>query len=128
MQRMAFLCFAALILSSFVAWPETELLLFNVFQVTVFSLSLAFLVKEFKALQQWKLAFQLSELGEFRKFDTVSTYKIEKLWVSDWFCAFYLMSANSKGKLKRVETVFVFKDMLPDSNYRHLSRILLSVR
>ncbi|RLV57772.1 hypothetical protein D5018_20775 [Parashewanella curva] len=126
MQRVAFIAFAALILSSFLAWPESEYFVFYVFQVTVFLFCLFCLINQFKTLHQWKLAFQLSELGEFRKYDTTSTYKIEKLWVSDWFCAFYLMSANSKGKLKRVKTVFVFKDMLPDSSYRHLSRLLLS--
>lgn len=70
-------------------------------------------------LRHWRLHFWLDESGKGALADNEETYLLKRLWVSPYVVLFHMCGEQEK------HLIIVWRDMLDDTNYRHLCRLLL---
>ncbi|RJY06472.1 hypothetical protein D5R81_17670 [Parashewanella spongiae] len=108
--------------SSFQFWPDFHSFWFEFFKYIFLALLFGVFIYQFYRLKLWKYQFELSRNQEVRVVGDSSLYVAKKLWVAPWLCGFYVVNQNGKF----MSLVFIFNDMLDDTDYRNLCRILLS--
>ncbi|MCG9745554.1 protein YgfX [Shewanella sp. Isolate8] len=133
-QRLSLVCFAALCLSAFLAWPPISSFWFLTLKYGLLLATIVFFLYQLIALRSWSLAFWLDESGRIglihdRLDSQLEESKVEepgearlshrRVWVSPFMVLFWLY----EGEQKRL--VILWRDMFDDTGYRHLCRLLL---
>ncbi|MCE9679056.1 hypothetical protein LZP69_07670 [Shewanella sp. AS1] len=102
-------------------------------------LVLLLFIVQWRKLYAWSLAFWVDEAGRcafipsrtielVTEPDNGSANALKTLWVSPWLVVFHLnVKANSGENTRepRKHLILVWRDMLDDTSYRHLCRLLL---
>ena len=133
-QRLSLVCFAALCLSAFLAWPPISYPWLLFFKYGLLTATIAFFLYQFIALSRWSFAFWLDESGRIglihdRLDSQLEESKVEepgetrlsyrRVWVSPLVVLFWLY----EGEQRRM--AILWRDMFDDTGYRHLCRLLL---
>lgn len=136
-QRLALVVLASVCLCSFLAWPSLDNLIYLSIKYSAAGLTLVFFSYQFWQLTFWHCRFSLSRDGEgqivflgrselasvdetvAKKFILVMSPIVTPLVVF-----FYVRTQDMKVDHKRL--VIIWADMLDDTSYRHLCRLLLA--
>ncbi|WP_394391979.1 protein YgfX [Shewanella woodyi] len=119
-QRFSLVVFASLCLTSFLAWPLLDSLLYHLIKALFFSFMLLFFIHQFLQLKSWHCQFVLNGAGEGRLQGEERFKLTQKAFVSPFICLFYI-EADEKLTL-----MIVWSDMCDDTSYRNLCRLLLA--
>ncbi|WP_350355260.1 protein YgfX [Shewanella mesophila] len=118
-QRLSLVIFAAVCLSSFLAWPPLSPLWFVLIKWFVITLVCCFFIYQWFSLKHWHLNFWLDESGKGAFVDREKNYLLKRLWISPFVVLFQMRAEQEK------HLIIVWRDMLDDTSYRHLCRLLL---
>ncbi len=123
-QKLSLIAQAAFCLSTFYFWPKS--LDINAVKYLFIVLVLAYFVVAFYNLKKLKISLSLYSDHCVKFPNDPAIYHQKVLWVSPLFCAFYV-SANDELENNKVKKrlIVIWRDMLSETNYRHLSRLLL---
>ncbi|MCG9695937.1 hypothetical protein L1D21_03060 [Shewanella sp. Isolate11] len=111
--------FAAVCFTSLLAWPAINHLAITLFKWLV-AIGLAiFFILQWLKLKLWSFEFWVDEAGQASCDQLDAPCQIKLLWISPLILVFQLRD------LKRKRLVLVWRDMLDDTSYRHLCRLLL---
>ena len=117
-QRLSLAVVAAICLTSFLIWPYSESLVYLVSKALIFSLCCGFFAWQFWLLRFWSRQFILSADGNVRLNQQRFVIKGRPI-VTPFAVVFDIQSGCEEKRL------VVWADMLNDTNYRHLCRLLL---
>ncbi|ACJ30469.1 Conserved hypothetical protein [Shewanella piezotolerans WP3] len=117
-QRLSLTVVAAICFTSFLIWPYSESLLYLVSKALTFSLCCCFFVRQFWLLRHWSCQFILSADGSVRIEQQCFALKGRPI-VTPFMVVFDIHCGSDEKRL------VVWADMLNDTNYRHLCRLLL---
>lgn len=81
-----------------------------------------FLLSQLWRLQHWRLDFVLSDKGEGRLSTGEHFQVLRRTWVTPFVCLMYI-EVDTQLRL-----LMVWADMLDDTDYRHLCRLLLRAK
>lgn len=81
-----------------------------------------FILGEFYRLKTWQLSFVLDKKGQGRLASGECFQVQRKIWVTPFACLF-----GAKFDTQR-RLYIIWADMLSDSDYRHLCRLLLNIK
>ncbi|WP_076407702.1 protein YgfX [Shewanella sp. UCD-KL12] len=136
-QRLSLVVAACICLTSFLAWPYFGNAYFQLFKYLLFSLICLFFIYQFYQLKQWSCQFTLGDRGEGmlsikapNRYIADSTqvakkFKlIRKPVITSFIVLFYIQLEGSHRK----RLMIVWADMLDDTGFRHLCRLLLNAR
>ena len=136
-QRLALVVLASICLCSFLAWPSLDHLIYLSIKYCAAGLTLVFFSYQFWQLTYWHCRFSLSRDGEGQiAFSVRSEFAAEDEIVSEKFTLvmspivtplvvfFYVHTQDMPVGHRRL--VIVWADMLDDTSYRHLCRLLLT--
>ncbi|QDE30403.1 MULTISPECIES: protein YgfX [Shewanella] len=126
LQRGAWLMSLAIVSSSFLAWPHYPSFIFYIVQTILFITIIIIFVLGWRRLSRWHCVFSLGNNGagtlvlagnsEPNKFRLT-----KKPFISPLLCLLYLQLQTGEKQL-----LLVWRDMLDDTAYRNLCRLLLS--
>ncbi|WP_299794103.1 protein YgfX [uncultured Shewanella sp.] len=124
-QRLSLVVFGAVSLTSFLAWPDIDNLYYLLIKGLCLSLLFLFLSYQLWSLNHWRCKFSLDVRGEGRldnrRGDESVKFKLAgRRVVTPFASLFYLQTDRDKRLL------IVWADMLDDTSYRHLCRLLLA--
>lgn len=117
-QRLSLTVVAAICLTSFLIWPYSESLVYLVSKAVTFSLCCCFFIWQFWLLRYWSCQFILSADGSVRLNQQRFVIKGKPI-VTPFAVVFDIHCGRERKRL------VVWADMLNDTNYRHLCRLLL---
>ncbi|QFU21695.1 hypothetical protein FS418_07300 [Shewanella sp. YLB-09] len=137
-QRLSLVVFASVCLTSFLIWPYFDNLLYQVFKYVLLTACLVFFIYQFWRLNRWTCKFSLVSTGDGRViYPTVNQLNsdcdeayfekftlIKKPVVTPFVVQFYIQIEEGNRSSKRM--MFVWADMLDDTSYRNLCRLLLN--
>ncbi|MGB0895113.1 MAG: protein YgfX [Parashewanella sp.] len=126
MQRLSIVIMATLLLSSFIFWPQFDLVWYTTFKHILFFSILFYFVHAYLKLRQWFFNFSLNEEATLIDFSHSVPFQVKRLWVSPWVCAFYLIPLNTVNEPNK-KLVLLWQDMLDKKSYRFICRTLLTV-
>lgn len=126
LQRGALLISATLILSSFWAWPNHHSVIFHLIQAILFCITIVIFITGWRRLLRWHCLLSLGNKGTGTLTMGVNgqTYRIrlvKKPFISPLLCFIYLQRETGEQRL-----LLVWRDMLDDTAYRNLCRLLLN--
>lgn len=117
-QRLSLAVIAVTCLSSFLIWPYAENTFYIWFKFLVFTACCGFFIWQFYRLRYWRCQFVLKADGG-GKLDHCMDFVISGKPVITPFAVMFDIAVM--GKKKRL---VLWADMLDDTNYRHLCRLL----
>ncbi|QYX65921.1 hypothetical protein K2227_06245 [Shewanella putrefaciens] len=121
-QRLSLVVFICVCSSSFLFWPQSDNFALSLLKYLFIALVCIFLLSQLWRLQQWRLDFVLSDKGEGR-LSTGEHFKVlKRTWVTPFVCLMYI-EVDTQLRL-----LMVWADMLDDTDYRHLCRLLLRAK
>ncbi|MGX9461950.1 protein YgfX [Shewanella sp. A14] len=126
LQRAALCVSLAIILSSFLAWPDYPSLIFHIIQILLFIITIVIFAHFWRKISRWRCVFTLGDKGAGSLLLGVNTlpHKVtltKKAFVSPLLCVIYLQQQTGEQRL-----LLVWSDMLDDTAYRNLCRLLLN--
>jgi len=112
-------------LTSFIAWPDIDSFYYSLTKNISFTLLLLFFGFQFWSLKYWACHFSLNVKGEGRlsvaKISDREKFVLSGRRVVTPFASLFYIQTDSDKRL-----IIVWADMLDDTSYRHLCRLLLS--
>ncbi len=136
-QRLALVVLASVCLCSFLAWPRLDNLIYLMIKYCAAGVTLVFFSYQFWQLSYWHCRFSLGRDGEGqiawgvkRRLASVDETSMEKFTlvmnpiVTPLVVFFYVHTQDMSVGHRRL--VIVWADMLDDTSYRHLCRLLLA--
>ncbi|SQH75589.1 conserved membrane protein of unknown function [Shewanella benthica] len=136
-QRLALVVLASVCLCSFLAWPSLDNIIYLSIQYCAAGLTLVFFSYQFWQLTYWYCRFSLNRDGEgqivFRgrsELAVVDEIAMEKFTlilspiVTPLVVFFYVHTQDMHVGHRHL--VIIWADMLDDTSYRHLCRLLLA--
>ncbi len=128
LSRLALVCFFAVILCSFLAWPNLASSLAFYAQLLLIFLTLCLLVYCWRKLTRWQCIFSLDKHGFAQIVEPSSQiYLVDfcrRALVNPLFCIMFLQDMHSGER----RVLWVWHDMLTDTEYRTLCRLLLQLK
>ena len=126
LQRGALLIATAIILSSFLAWPDHPFVIFKLIQALLFCIITIIFIIGWRRLLRWQCIFSLGGkgVGTLKMGEYGQTYRVslaKKPFISPLLCFIYLQRETGEKRL-----LLVWRDMLDDTAYRNLCRLLLN--
>ncbi|RTR39031.1 hypothetical protein EKG38_08865 [Shewanella canadensis] len=124
-QRLSLVVFCGVCLTSFLAWPDIDNSYYSFAKYLFFTLLVLFFSYQFWSLNHWRCRFSLNAKGE-GSLDERNNSERESFvlsgrrFVTPFVSLFYIQTDSSK------RLIIVWSDMLDDTSYRHLCRLLLS--
>ena len=115
---------AAFCLFSLYYWPES--LRLDWLQYLIAMSIIGYFGYKVFHLKHFKLAFALHSEHRFKYSNDAADYLCRVLWVSPLLCAFYVLPVDEPETKRQKRLIIIWRDMLSDSNYRHLSRLLIT--
>jgi toxin CptA len=126
-QRLSLVVLACVCFSSFLAWPGFESLSYQLVKYGLLGLMLIFFGHRLWQLQGWRCSFMLDEQGEGILGGANRFQLNPNPWVTPFACVFCVsLCDESLAKTGRKRSLIIFRDMLDDTSYRHLCRLLLN--
>ncbi|AZG74275.1 protein YgfX [Shewanella livingstonensis] len=126
LQRGALVAFFAVILSSFLAWPHYPSLIYNILQTLLFIVIIIIFTYAWRSVSRWRCLLTFGDKGTGTLLDLSGhTQKIrlsKKPYISPLLCIIYLQNT----KTAEYQLLLVWNDMLDDTAYRNLCRLLVS--
>ncbi|MEI6858647.1 MAG: protein YgfX [Shewanella sp.] len=136
-QRLALVVLACVCLSSFLAWPSIDNFIYLSIKYCAVGLTLVFFFYQFWQLKYWYCRCSFSRDGRGliafrnrRRHTSVNDTATEKFTlvlsplVTPLVVFFYIHTEDINVGHRRL--VIIWADMLDDTSYRHLCRLLLS--
>ncbi|MPY23291.1 hypothetical protein FM037_21700 [Shewanella psychropiezotolerans] len=130
---------ASVCLCSFLAWPSLDNLIYLIIKYCAAGFTLVFFSYQFWLLTYWHCRFSLSRDGEgqiafscrnhLAAVDEIATEKFTLVMspiVTPLVIFFYVHTQDMNVGHRRL--VIIWADMLDDTSYRHLCRLLLTDR
>ncbi|RYV01161.1 hypothetical protein SOPP22_16530 [Shewanella sp. OPT22] len=126
-QKLSKLVLAAFCLFTLYFWPQRfELWLI---QVVIAIAICSYFSYAIYRLKSYKCSFSLHSRNLFKFANNPNEFECKVLWVSPLLCAFYILpNTEVEDQTGKSQFIIVWRDMLSDSNFRHLSRLLLYIR
>ncbi|WP_268244268.1 protein YgfX [Shewanella algicola] len=128
LSRVALVCFFAVILCSFLAWPNLASSMLVYAQLLLALLTLCLMVYCWRKLTRWQCIFSLDKRGFAQIVEHSSqTYLVDfcrRALVNPLFCMIFLQDIHSGER----RILWVWHDMLTDTEYRTLCRLLLQLK
>ncbi|MCS6174606.1 protein YgfX [Shewanella sp. SP1S2-4] len=121
-QRLSLVVFICVCSSSFLFWPQSDNFALSLLKYLFIALVCIFLLSQLWRLQQWRLDFVLSDKGEGRLSTGEHFQVLKRTWVTPFVCLMYI-EVDTQLRL-----LMVWADMLDDTDYRHLCRLLLRAK
>ncbi|WOT04344.1 protein YgfX [Shewanella youngdeokensis] len=118
-QRLSLAVLASVCLTSFCIWPSFDSSVYHSCRLLIFCCCLMFFIRVFWRLKYWRCQVLLSAEGHGVLNQQQRFIVTGKPIVTPFAVMFYV---EYDGKVTRV---VVWADMLNDTNYRHLCRLLL---
>ena len=118
-QRLSLAVVAAICLTSFLIWPYSESLFILVSKILTFTLCCSFFAWQYWRLRNWNCQFILSADGH-GQLNQQQSFIVKGKPIVTPFAAIF--DVDCEQEIKRL---VVWRDMLDDTNYRHLCRLLL---
>ncbi|MCL1149954.1 protein YgfX [Shewanella ulleungensis] len=126
--RFALVCAFAVMLCSFLAWPASSLSLYLFIQLLLAMLTLGLLIYCLRKLNLWYCVLCIDNSGRTTVSDAVSKGCIVEFSrhpiVNPLVCVLFLREVKTGEK----RWVWVWQDMLTDTEYRTLCRLLLQLK
>ncbi|ABV35751.1 conserved hypothetical protein [Shewanella sediminis HAW-EB3] len=124
-QRLSLVVFCSVCLSSFLAWPDIDNFYYSFAKYLLFTLILLFFSYQFWSLNHWRCRFSLNVKGEGSLDEMIrgerKTFELSgRRIVTPFVSLFYIRTVSEK------RLIIVWSDMLDDTSYRHLCRLLLT--
>lgn len=104
--------------ASFYYWPESSQPLYVLLKTLFFIATVAYFSYLFWQLRDWQCNFTLNVHGNIGYICQQRQLQLGWYWCSPWLTLFY--GRDEQGKC----LFWVWSDMLTDTNYRHLCRLL----
>ena len=128
LSRLFLLCWFAILLCSFLAWPQWTSLIFLGIQLLLVLLTLGLLLYCWRKLTVWQCCLSLNHLGSI----TLSEHGLSAArvvlsrpaMVSTLVCVVFFQDVKSGEK----RWLWIWHDMLTDTEYRTLCRLLLQLK
>ena len=121
-QRLSLVVFVCVCSSAFLLWPQSDTIALSLLKYFFIALICIFLLSQLWRLQHWRLDFMLNDKGEGR-LSTGEHFKVlKRTWVTPFVCLIYI-EADAEQRL-----LMVWADMLVDTDYRLLCRLLLRAK
>lgn len=119
-QRLTLVISYLLFLSSFLFWPQSDSNIILWIKIGLLSVLTVFFIWQGWRLNRWQCEFRLSTSGSGSFPDGQRFLLVRKAFISAFVVVFYYQCVNdNKSKM-----IVVWSDMLTDTNYRHLCRLL----
>ena len=126
-QFLSHIVLICICLTSFILWPDSHLLIFNLFYWLVLTISVVFFGWHLFKLKSWQYDFDLSGTGDGQLNKAV--FKLWRAPVVTIFASVLFIEFDSIGaELKQRKVLIVWSDMLTDQHYRQLCRFLVKQR
>ncbi|MBB1439260.1 hypothetical protein H5202_11325 [Shewanella sp. SG41-4] len=127
LQRAALMVAFAVVLTSFLAWPHFPSLIYRITQMSLFLSIIFIFVYSWRSLSNWRCLLTLGDKGSgtLLQGENGSLNKIiltKKPFISPLLCVIFLQQAQTGDN----RILLVWSDMLDDTAYRNLCRLLLS--
>ncbi|PKG76472.1 hypothetical protein CXF86_03140 [Shewanella sp. GutCb] len=118
-QRLSLVVIASICLISFLIWPYGESITYLLSKSLLFTLCIAYFSWQFWQLKHWSCQFVLSAEGNGR-LNQQQCFVLKGKPIVTPFAVMFDIQCDTK-----VKRLVVWADMLNDTNYRHLCRLLL---
>lgn len=133
LQKLALSLFASLCLFSFTLWPTLNSLFYQIVTLLLAVNVAGFFIYQFWQLSRWKYQFMLDDAGKGILSVTESVLSLSDLSqlhftqqrsaiVTPLCCLLFLEMTADNRQIKMI--LPVWRDMLDDTSYRHLCRLL----
>ncbi|WP_299492289.1 protein YgfX [uncultured Shewanella sp.] len=123
-QRLTLVIFYLILLASFLFWPQTELVIFLTVKLLLFiALSILFVWQGWK-LKCWQYQFSLTASGTGHFSNGRQFNLVKRPLISAFAVVFYYQYPDEK----KIGAMMIWSDMLTDTDYRHLCRLLCQNR
>ncbi|RTR34683.1 protein YgfX [Shewanella atlantica] len=122
-QRLSLIVFCGVCLTSFLAWPDIDSFYYSFAKYLSFTLLVLFFCYQFWSLKHWRCRFSLNVKGEGSLDENNRSESFElvgRRLVTPFVSLFYIQTDSGK------RLIIVWSDMLDDTSYRHLCRLLLA--
>ncbi|WP_028762737.1 protein YgfX [Shewanella colwelliana] len=119
-QRLSLVVFTSICLTSFLAWPSFTITWYIILRYACAMLLLSYLGWQFYQLKTWHCSFWIDEAGKAGLSKPNISCQLKRFWVSPFAVVFQLENDQSS------HFVIVWRDMLDDTSYRHLCRLVLA--
>jgi toxin CptA len=127
LQRGALIVSLAVVLSSFLAWPSYPSLIYQIIQTLLFIATILIFIFEWRRVSRWRCLLSLGNkqagtllYGVEGQSDNVRLCK--KPFISPLLCIIFLQYTKTEER----RLLLVWSDMVDDTAYRTLCRLLLS--
>ncbi|WP_162599152.1 protein YgfX [Shewanella algidipiscicola] len=110
---------AAVCFTSFLAWPPVDVIWFIAIKWSAIALVVAVFIGLWIRLQRWSFSFWLDESGNAGIGNNAAIYTLKRRWITPLMVLFEMHKDGDK------HLVMVWRDMLDDTSYRYLCRLLL---
>lgn len=117
-QRLSLAIICAICLSSFFIWPYIENTFYLLVKYLIACVCIAFFIKQFIALRYWHCSFIVRSDGSGKLEQAGNFIVINKPFITPFALMFDIQLQHETKR------VVVWADMLDDTNYRHLCRLL----
>ncbi|WP_299002604.1 protein YgfX [uncultured Shewanella sp.] len=119
-QRLTLVISYLVFLSSFLFWPQSNSSIILWIKIGLLSALTVFFIWQGWRLSHWQCEFRLSTSGSGSFSNGQGFILVKKAFISAFVVVFYYQCVNdNKSKM-----MVVWSDMLTDTNYRHLCRLL----
>ena len=125
LQRGALLILYAVVLSSFLVWPNSSNFFYEIFKCLVLALTIAIFIYCWRRLSGWSCVLSLEDNGSGTLTVDAINHSImlsRKAMISPLFCVVFLHNTHTDS----AQMLVVWSDMLDDTHYRNLCRLLHS--
>lgn len=128
LQKLALLVLAGLCLFSFWLWPVLDNVIYQGIKILLALSVSAFFIQQFWQLPQWHWQFSLDDRGQGvveaqgDEPENIALVQYRPAIVTPLLCILFLVKDPQNQAVKVVLPVWV--DMLDDTSYRHLCRLL----
>jgi toxin CptA len=133
LQKLALSLFTSLCLFSFSLWPTLNSLIYQIIKLSLVLSVAGFFIYQFWQLSRWKYQFTLDDAGQGILSVTESVPSASDInqqhftqqrsaIVTPLFCLLFLEMTADNRQIKMI--LPVWRDMLDDTSYRHLCRLL----
>lgn len=119
-QRLTLVISYLLFLSSFLFWPQSNSSIILFVKIGLLSVLTVFFIWQGWRLSRWQCEFRLSTSGSGSFSNGQRFILVRKAFISAFFVVFYYQCVGESKK----KMIVVWSDMLTDTNYRHLCRLL----
>ncbi|WP_298768423.1 protein YgfX [uncultured Shewanella sp.] len=119
-QRLTLVISYLFFLSSFLFWPQSDSRIFLFVELGLFIALTAFFIRQWWCLIRWHCGFSLSTSGSGIFADGQQFVLVRRAFISAFVVIFYYQCVGESKK----KMLVVWSDMLTDTDYRHLCRLL----